>query len=42
MTVLVWKVRCDKCKRVIDAKKESFMQKDDVGDLCEKCWRGMR
>lgn len=39
MTVLIWKVKCDGCGRVIDAIKEHYHRIDvEDLDLCDTCY----
>ena len=36
--IIEYKVKCDECGKIIDAKKESFRITADEEHLCEKCY----
>lgn len=34
--ILEWKIKCDVCGKIIDAKKETFHQAEN-GEWCDDC-----
>ena len=34
--ILEWKIKCDACNKIIDAKKESFID-GEYGQFCKGC-----
>jgi hypothetical protein len=37
LTTKTWIIECDRCARIIDATKESFLQ-DNGEDVCKSCY----
>jgi RNA polymerase-binding transcription factor DksA len=35
--ILEWKIKCDECGKIIDAKKEEFRPTND-GEICIECY----